>query len=375
MLNRVLKSTVAIALIAASLFSLFGCKTSKYEPVKSTDEENAVVMQLKYDGRTYDVKYELYRAFFLNYKNQVDGGDSSVWAGNNKDEYIDKINDIIIEKICYIYSALELARQCNINMYSSEVEEQIQEYIRVSVEGDIAMNVEGYGDYENYLESLKQDNINYQTQVLLYRYSIAVDKIQTYFMGNLTEDGKDTDTTDGQLTYNSEDVRAFYYSNDCQRIMRAYINTDYFTNDEATERAERLRSRMINAALLGEYDVALAIVQNSTSSMIDVEKGVIAGHNLNKMYYADLTNVAFELSLHEVSEIVKVSDNLGSGFYILYKAEKSDEHFEKYYNYIVYTYLTEIIGRKHEECATILEANVSLTDKYNNIVHTNISMD
>ena len=374
MTKRGFKSAIAVVLIIASLFSLFACKKSKYEPVKSTEEENTVVMRLKYNDNTYDVKYELYRAFFLNYKSEIDGGDSSVWTGENKEYYIEKINDVIIDKICYIYSALELASQCGINMYSSDVEDQIEEYIRMSVEGDLALGVEGYGDYNAYLEALKRDNLNYQAQVLLYRYSIAVDKIQSHFIGNLTEEGVDIDTVNGKLTYTIDEVKTFYYSDDCLRIMRAYINSDYFTPDEAAEKAERMRNKIISATASGDNIVALTIVQNSTSSMADVEKGVLAKHNLNKMYYSALTDAAFSLEPFGVSEIIPISDTLGSGLYVLYRAEKSDEHFTKYYNYIVYTYLTELIGTKHEDCADKLADNVTFTQEYYNIIHSAISM-
>ena len=375
MLKGFLKNTVALALVVASTLSMFGCKKAKYEPVKSTDEENTVVGTLKINNQTYEVKYELYRAFFLNYKSKIDGGNSEVWTGEDSQKYIDEINELIIEKISYVYSALELARQCDINMYSQEVEEQIEEYIRISVEGDLSMGVAGYGTYDEYLEALKRDNLNYQAQVLLYRYSIAVDKLQSYFIGNLTEEGEDPDTTSGTLSYTIDDVRNFYYGEDCLRIMRAYINTDYFTEDEAIEKAERLRSKIISAVGEGDTAVALAIVQSSTSAMSDVEKGVIGKHNLNEMYYADLTKAAFGLEAQGVSEIIPISDNLGGGLYILYRADKSDEHFEKYYNYIVYTYLTELVGVKHSECAEKLKGNVSFTAEYANIVHANISMD
>ena len=99
MLKRIFKSVIAVLLIVASLLSLFGCKKEKYPPVESTEEENKIVMRLQYQDKTYEVKYELYRAFFLNYKSQVDGGDESVWSGDNKAEYINKINELITAKI------------------------------------------------------------------------------------------------------------------------------------------------------------------------------------------------------------------------------------------------------------------------------------
>ena len=74
------------SIIASISLSLVSCG-EKYEPVESTAEEKRTVMTISYDGEKYKVPYELYRAFFLQLKPVVDGGNADVWTGENKDEY------------------------------------------------------------------------------------------------------------------------------------------------------------------------------------------------------------------------------------------------------------------------------------------------
>ena len=83
-------------------------------------------MTLTVNEKTYEVKYELYRAFFLTYKSQVDGGDPDAWTGENKAEYIAKINGIIVDKVTEIYSAFALCDKIGFDLYSRDVENKIQ---------------------------------------------------------------------------------------------------------------------------------------------------------------------------------------------------------------------------------------------------------
>ena len=147
----------AVLLVVVLSLMLVSC--NKYPPKKSTREERRVVMTLSLDGEKYEVKYELYRALFLNYKNQVDSGNHSVWASEQKNEYIDRINAIIARKAAEIYSVFHLAGKLGIDPYSKDVNEQIEEYVRISVEGNEA-DVMGFGgDYDAYLEYMETGSI------------------------------------------------------------------------------------------------------------------------------------------------------------------------------------------------------------------------
>ena len=141
MIKRLTAITLLLCLLTCSLLTLVSCGDDGYEPVESTAEERRVIMRLTVNGRTYDVKYELYRALFLNYKAQVDGGDASVWSGPDKAAYVERINNIITDRVCEIYSAFALCDELDIDLDSSSVDEQIDEYIRHSVEGGDASGV------------------------------------------------------------------------------------------------------------------------------------------------------------------------------------------------------------------------------------------
>ena len=76
-----MKKIIAFLLSLIILAGLTACSGGGYEPVPSTDEEARVVMTLECDGKSYDVKYELYRALFLSHRDELDGGDRELWSG------------------------------------------------------------------------------------------------------------------------------------------------------------------------------------------------------------------------------------------------------------------------------------------------------
>ena len=122
-----MKKILALFLLISTLFTMISCSKGKYEPVESTEEEKRTVMTMQIDGDEYEVKYELYRALFLNYKSSVDGGDSSVWSGDNKAQYVEKIDAMILDRITEIYSAFAICKRIGFDVYSKDVEKKINE--------------------------------------------------------------------------------------------------------------------------------------------------------------------------------------------------------------------------------------------------------
>ena len=60
-----MKKLISLILALAAILSLISCGTSEYPSVDSTEEELRVIMTYSLDSEKYEVKYELYRAFFL----------------------------------------------------------------------------------------------------------------------------------------------------------------------------------------------------------------------------------------------------------------------------------------------------------------------
>jgi len=377
-----MKKIITLMLMLASLLTLFACKKKEYEPVKSTKEESTTVMTLKIDGEKYEVKYELYRALFLNYKSLVDGGNADVWTGENKDEYVKKIDSMIIERVCEIYSAFAICKRIGFDVYSSDVEKKIQENIKISVEGGTygSSTIQGYDSYEDYLAALKANNLNYSVQTLLFRYAIAVDAIDTYYIGTASSDDIDINMTVGKLEYTRDDVKAFYDSDDCARVLRASFQKiiSYTPYEDAVKLHDRLENAANSADTLEEKEAAVfaAIMSSGRfSNVSEVENGYVIGkYNLEKSYYGDMTDAAFSLEIGEVSEPISIVSDLEDSYYVIYKSLKSDEHFEENYDNIKYVYLMNCVGKITHDAGVTLKESLVYSDFLKNIDHASISM-
>lgn len=378
-----MKKIIAILLILATAFALASCKKDKdYPPVESTEEEARTVMTLSIDGDTYDVRYELYRAFFLTYKSEIDGGDDSVWTGNNKDAYVEEINDKILNRITEIYSAFAICKRIDFDIYSNDVEKKIKENVKTSVEGGTygSTAVQGFESYDDYLAALKTMNLNYSVQTLLFRYAIAVDAIDTYYIGTATSDDVNYDISMGAHKYDKDDIRDFYFSDECVRVLRASFQKgiDY----EPLDRANRLKATLENAAAQHEDSekkeekVRNAIIgSNLYLNDTELKSGyVIAKHNLERSYYGDMTAAAFSLLEGEVSDPISIVTDVENSYYILYRTYKSLENFEANYESIKYVYLMNYVGNISHGVADELKESVSYSDFLITIDHSKIGM-
>lgn len=378
-----MKKLLSILLVIASLLSLASCKNkTDYEPVKSTEEEARTVMKLSIDGNTYEVKYELYRAFFLTYKSRVDGGDSSVWTGETSKVYVEKIDEMIIDRICEIYAAFAMCKKIGFDVYSSDVEKKIKENIKISVEGGNygSSTIEGYGSYDAYLAALKEMNLNYSVQTLLFRYAIAVDAIDTHYIGTASSDDIDINLTVGAIEYTKDDVKNFYDSDECVRVLRASFQKQI--SYTPLKRAEELKASLENAAnskeTLEEKEDAVitAIMGNSLyTNAAEIKEGYIIGkYNLQRSYYGNMTDTAFELEIGEVSRPIDVVTDVENAYYVIYRSYKSDEHFEDNYDSVRYIYLMNYVGKMSHGVADELKNSVEYTEYLKNLNHSEIGM-
>ena len=378
-----MKKIIAIILALTAIFSLFSCnKATEYPAVESTEEEARTVMTLSLDGKTYDVKYELYRAFFLTYKSKVDGGDESVWSGDSKDTYIRLIDEMIVDRVVEIYSAFAICERIGFDLYSKDVEKKIKENVRISVEGGSygSTTLDGYESYDAYLAALKSLNLNYSVQVLLLRYAIAIDAIDTHYIGTASSDDIDANVSIGAIKYTKDDVRNFYFSEDCVRVLRANFQKGISYTPE--EKAEQLRNKIVDASRTPgsledkENAVFLAIISSGLySNTAEIKNGYVIGkYNLERSYYGDMTDAALSLSEGEVSQPIDVVSDVEDSYYILYRSYKSEELFEANYEDIKYVYLMNYVGEITHGVASDLKKSVSYTDVMTTLDHAAIGM-
>lgn len=364
-----LKKFLSLILVFAALVLCLTACSDGYEPIDSTEEEAATVMKFTLGEEVYEVKYELYRALFLTLKSEVDGGDSSVWQSAEKDEYINSINVMITKRLTDIYSVFSVAKAIGIDVYSDEYNDYVKTCVKASVDGGTIGSVkyEGFdGDYEKYLEALKEMYLNYSVQDLLIRYALALDDIYYYYGGNV-----ENDAVMGKLQYTKEDVKAFYDSEECVRVYQLYLskNDTSYTAESAkalrdkiaeADTEELVISTMIGGSLAGED------VRNST---------LIAKHNLDSFYYSDLISAAFALSHFETSEVIEISSSMDEGYYILFRTTKPSDFFEDSYELVEKVYVDNEIGKILDTHAAMLLEALSTTEKFNTLDYSAISMD
>lgn len=380
-----MRKIIATLLVLATAFTFAACKKDKktvYPAVDSTEEESRTVMTLSVDGDVYEVKYELYRAFFLTYKDQIADGNPDAWTGEDKDVYVERINDLILDRITEIYAAFAMCKRIGFDLYSDDVEGKIKENIRISVEGGSygSSTVEGFDSYDDYLEALKDMNLNYSVQVLLFRYAIAIDAIDTYYIGTAASDDVNYDITLGALTYTKEDVKEFYDSDDCVRVLRASFQKGI--SYTPFEKAESLKNKIVDAAGKNhtleekEEDVRYAIIgSNLYLNDAELRNGYVMGrYNLERGYYGDMTDAAFSLSEGEVSDPISIVTDVEDSYYILYRTYKSDAHFEENYESIKYVYLRDIVGEISHGVASEMKKSATFSDYLKNINHSEIGM-
>lgn len=364
-----MKRVLAFLLSAAVLFSLFGCAENKYPPVESTEEESRVVMKIKIDDKEYDVKYELYRALFLNNKSRVDGGDGSVWSSEGAGEYVEKINSIIAKSLSEIYSVFHLSKQIGFDPFSDKANYEVEQYIIGAVEGD-ALQV-GHGSYEAYLDSLKKQNLNYSVATLLTRYAMAEEAIAEYYRGTVNELGM----REGKFEFTKQDVKAYYESDGAARFLQVYFQSGVSTLTEA----EEYRSRLLGYT--DELSMAAYIIGSTMATETDFIKddkltGIVMGKDeLTSPVYSDYVERIFGLSDGEMSEVIELKESDADGYYIIYRLSKSDEHFERCYSAIESSYLDDIIGEKLKAAQTKAIDGLYFTEEYHNISHKDISMN
>lgn len=356
-----MKKTVLALLLAVSMLVITGCSPDeeKYPPVESTEEEARVVLTLKAEDTEYEVKYELYRALFLNNKARVDGGNDAVWSGDNAQEYIDKINELIIHDAAEIFAAIHIAGEVGYDAYSKEANNKIEEFIVGAVEGD--SNQIGHGSYEKYLENLKSNNLNYSTATLLYRYALAETAVESYY----NED----------YEYTREDVEAFYFSDDCARILQAYFPAGTKSYSQANDYRTAL------SEIDDEYTIAVRIIGSTAATETDLiindkVSGVLLGKTtLSQFDFYDYISTVFDLEDGKVSKVIAVENSNADGYYIVYKVAKTPEHLSDFYFLAESAYLENIIGGVLGGAESELCENITFTSDYSLVSHKDISMN
>ena len=349
-----MKRLISLILILALALCFFGCKDSEYAPVQSTAEESRVLMRVRYESSTFDVRYELYRAFYLTFRTE--------YPESLSEDDRAELEERVLNRIYHVYSTLSLCESLGMSIYDTAVEDKIKEFIKISVEGGYidSTRIEGHESYEDYLASLRELNMNYAVQELIFRYGIAKNLIYEHFR---SESGIYEDIT-------REDAKTFYEREDTGRYLTLYLDAALFS----AERAEQIAATL--ATLEGEDAVFAKMVNYSTLNLQELRAGqIITPNNLDSLTYAPLTEAAAHLSVGEVSAPIHLANNTNNGYMILYKAEKSDAHFDANVDQILEELMNDRAGARLSEVYASMKESITLYPLYETLDRDSIRMD
>ncbi|MBQ8380379.1 MAG: hypothetical protein IJY18_00650 [Clostridia bacterium] len=358
-----MKKLLCLALALSLLFSLFSCGGAKYEPRESTEEEARVVMTYSIDGATYEVKYELYRAIFLNFISEYDYKKDGFFDTDEGKAAVDSVNETFKSLSADIYATLHLAKKIGYDPYSADADKAVSELIAEDVENEYFG-----GDYEKYLSELKNINLNYSTQDLILHYQLAYDKIVDYYKGTVDPDNPSTDMTEGALEYTEDDVRDFYFGESSVRVSIIKISHDLPLSE-----ARVIRDKL--AAMTDEKDALYYASSSTISDPYDVYMGAVIGRNSSDyVFYGDVMKEAFALGLNETGKVHDISSGVEPIYWVLYRTAKTEEHFLECYDDIADSYLSEKIGAILGGVTDSLKKSAETTEVFDSISHKEIEM-
>ncbi|MBQ2876121.1 MAG: peptidyl-prolyl cis-trans isomerase [Clostridia bacterium] len=364
-----MKKLLLLIITAALMFSLISCgeDDEKFDPVPSTEEESRVVMTFKVGDETYPVRYELYRALFIGNHELVDGGDLSRWSTSEREQMLADMDVIITDRAAEIYSVLHLAKQLDIDPYSSAGDKALHNRIKLYVHGgttESGTKVIGYGSYAKYLDSLAKKGMNYSVGELMFRYSYALDKINEKLVKAALEGATDSA------------LRSYYESEDCARILEAYFQLGTKTE----ERVNEIRDDLAYADTLAEAAALIIYYTAAIPSEVITPEGEIVGkpvgfYELDDYYYLEYTIAAFGLGAGETSGVItidNVHDSYTDGYYILIGLEKTEDYFKDNKSAIRQSYVNNTVGRKLYSAKATLLDGFAYSANYDSIDHIKI---
>lgn len=366
MRRYVIQTLVAILLILSTVLITLSCG-DPYPPVKSTEEEARTVMTLTHAGETYDVKYELYRAFLIPLRDEMAKGLSDPWSGEAGEARRGALLEAVDARVLEIYTTFALCRELKIDLYDKKTEQAIDEYIRLDIEGD--GSYEGYGSYDAYLAALKEQYLNYATAELLLRYSLGLEALYTHYIG--TYDYISATYRDSALTVTDADVDAFYAAEDTARVMLIELPLGVYTDEEITLTHETL-SRLL--AEEGEAAMTAWLLRHTAIAESVTRGEILSPYTLDPLFYGEVTSTALALSEGSLSDPITVrSDELNS-VYLIYRMDKPASYLEDNRHTVDETYRYHLVGRELDRVRRSLEDSMTVTDLLRSLDVTAVTM-
>ncbi len=291
-----LVAAVLLVLIAAIAVYAVIYAVNKYEE----EQYRASFGQSAIEVGGYTVTYDLYRYFYLNYRDELIY--DYTFDGKTDTAALDSaVRERIAEAVCGLYGSVSLAADYGISLSDGDVKAATIEYVDA---------VKKY--YETEAAYKKELEANYMTENV-FELLMSVDSLEDKLFLALVSDG-------GEIEDNDERLLEKFRGGEFVRAKQIFIE-----NDEGESRED-------NLALANE---ALALYRDGESFDTLIGRYSEDFSMPNGGYYftylemiEEFERAAFALKDGEVSEVVE-SEN---GFHVILRLPKDEEYLQSNFN-------------------------------------------
>ena len=341
---------LALAFTAAIILIVVGKMNETFPEIPQTDEEKSPVFTVGDETVTYD----LYRYYFLGYKNLMSGGDDSYFEDKDTAAIYAEIDERVRADIARLYASLALAERLGVT--DREIDEIYDELLRLTRSGGefAGMVYDGFESEEAYKKSLAENNMSDAVYRLVLRAYAAEYEASAAFAVNASE----------YLSSKDEDMYAFFMGEDAVHVAYAYIDKGSFLNtDGAYELALIAEARLGEVAHDLSAFIRTAIQYSSPSvSTVSLEKGMyLTRYHASGSAQENLTEIAFSLAAGEMSGIIETDE----GYFILRRMNTTEEDLRAADRELLYEgYFANHFYRMLHESTESLLLQMTETDFY-----------
>lgn len=272
----------------------------------------------------YTVTYDLYRYFYLNYRDEMKASFTDD-DGNTDTSALDRaIREQIEEAVCGLYGSISLAGDYGLTLSDGDVKAAAIEYVDA-----VKAYYETEAAYEKELEA------NYMTDKV-FELLMSVDCLEDKLFLALVSDG-------GEIEDNDERLMEKFLGDDFVRAKQVFIEND---EGESIEENRALAERVLEEYRDGAtFD---SLIRHSEDFSMPPD-----GYYFTYLEMVEeFERAAFALRDGEVSDVVESED----GFHIIYRLPKDEKYLQDNFSDLKSQYQTSAFYKMIDERSAILRA-------------------
>lgn len=306
--NRILAAFLVVLLL---IFTLASCGKSK-----SSEDDLRTVMTI--DG--FEVPYEQFRYFFMNYKAQFEPDEGELSASEKKQKEAE-LDSAVVGALRGVYAVLALCRDYGIDPDDKSIQNEVKTKIDETIDS--------YGGEKKYKSALEKNYMNES----VYGFLLAVDLCEAELYDKMIDSGKiDASDDAASASINGED-----FIRTIQILIRNDAGDDIEQNRKtANELLARIKNGEDFDTLIGRYSEDLSMTPDGY-------------YSTHLELLEEYEKTAYALGIGEISEVVESS----AGFHIIKRLSKESDYITRHFDELKTKYLTSafytIIENKKSE--------------------------